>query len=218
MSSNEQAFRSQLSQFRWARGNNNDARSQQNGGGGGNAAGGGGGFFSRTYNSISTTASGYIPLRNNERTNEEEAAFALSRWERLVGFIFCILGAAACFAIAFFIHLPLFALRPAKFATSITLGSILVMLGFIILIGPLNQLKHLISPERLPFSAAYIASLVLTIYFSMINPSYIGAIVAAVVQVGALMTYVAAYFPGGVQTLKFGAQMLMRGAGSVLPI
>ncbi|KAG8829605.1 protein transport protein sft2, partial [Serendipita sp. 400] len=82
MSSNEQAFRSQLSQFRWARGNNNDARSQQNGGGGGNAAGGGGGFFSRTYNSISTTASGYIPLRNNERTNEEEAAFALSRWER----------------------------------------------------------------------------------------------------------------------------------------
>jgi len=144
--------------------------------------------------------------------------FALSRWERLVGFVMCLLGAAACFAIAFFIHLPLFALRPAKFATSITLGSILVMLGFMILIGPFNQLKHLISPERLPFSAAYIASLVLTIYFSMVNPSYIGAIIAAIIQVAALASYIAAYFPGGIQTLKFGAQMAMRGAGSILPI
>lgn len=50
------------------------------------------------------------------------------------------------------------------------------------------------------------------------NPSYIGAIVAAVIQVAALLSYIAAYFPGGVQTLKFGAQMIMRGAGSVLPI
>jgi hypothetical protein len=49
----------------------------------------------------------------------------------------CLLGAAACFAIAFFIHLPLFALRPAKFATSITLGSILVMLGYVLTISVL---------------------------------------------------------------------------------
>ncbi|PVF93972.1 SFT2-domain-containing protein [Serendipita vermifera] len=213
MAANEQAFRSQLSQFRWARGPNNDARNAQS-----TQPTSNGGFFSRTYNTISSTASGYIPLRSNERSNEDEAALALSRWERLVGFIMCLLGAAACFAIAFFIHLPLFALRPAKFATSITLGSILVMLGFMILIGPINQIKHLISAERLPFSAAYIASLILTIYFSMVNPSYIGAIVAAVIQVGALVSYIAAYFPGGIQTLKFGAQMAMRGAGSILPI
>jgi len=214
MSTNEQAFRSQLSQFRWARGTNNDSQPQ-------NAAANGagnGGFFSRTYNSISNTASGYIPLHSAARTNEEEAMFALSRWERLVGFVMCLLGAAACFAIAFFIHLPLFALRPAKFATSITLGSILVMLGFVILIGPVNQIKHLISPARLPFSAAYIASLVLTIYFSMVNPSYIGAIIAAIIQVGALLSYIAAYFPGGIQTLKFAGQMVMRGAGSLLPV
>jgi hypothetical protein len=165
MASNEQAFRSQLSQFRWARGNNNDSALPTAA-----AASANGGFFSRTYNTISNTASGYVPLRSNERSNEEEAMFALSRWERyvchlrhqkvlslidclsLVGFVMCLLGAAACFAIAFFIHLPLFALRPAKFATSITyvpiynssstfkssltlshrLGSILVMLGYVI--------------------------------------------------------------------------------------
>jgi hypothetical protein len=50
------------------------------------------------------------------------------------------------------------------------------------------------------------------------NPSYIGAIIAAIIQVGALVSYIAAYFPGGIQTLKFGAQMAMRGAGSILPI
>ena len=31
----------------------------------------------------------------------------------------CLLGAAACFSIAFFIHLPFFAIRPSKFAVSI---------------------------------------------------------------------------------------------------
>jgi hypothetical protein len=36
-----------------------------------------------------------------------------------------------------------------------------------VLIGPLNHLKHLISKERLPFSAAYLSSLGLTIYFAV---------------------------------------------------
>jgi hypothetical protein len=38
------------------------------------------------------------------------------------------------------------------------------------------------------------------------------------VQVVALVAYVMAYFPGGTQTLRFGAQVAMRGAGSLLPI
>jgi hypothetical protein len=173
MSSNEQAFRQGLSQFRWARGPNNDSGAATNVNANSNANGsGGGGFFARTYNSVSSATSGYIPLRGNERSNEEEAMFALGRWERcvirnfyifapfrvwrwtciddgswlcalffsiswhicgwrLAGFAICLLGAAACFAIAFFIHLPMFAFRPHKFATSITLGSILVMVGWV---------------------------------------------------------------------------------------
>jgi hypothetical protein len=83
MASNEQAFRSQLSQFRWARGNNNDSATTTTAAANA-ASANNGGFFSRTYNSISNTASGYVPLRSNERTNEEEAMFALSRWERYV--------------------------------------------------------------------------------------------------------------------------------------
>ena len=69
--STEQNFRTNLSQFRWARGNNDDsqqstARTNP---------------FSRFYNAISD---GYIPLRSSERSNEEEAYFALSRWDRCV--------------------------------------------------------------------------------------------------------------------------------------
>jgi len=136
----------------------------------------------------------------------------------LLGFGGCLLGAAACFAIAFFLHLPMLALRPHKFATSISLGSLLVMFGFAVLNGPVNHLKHLFSKERLPFTIAYFSSLGLTLYFAIGAKSYLGALIAAIVQIGALLTYIAAYFPGGVATLRFGGQMAMRGAGSLLPI
>ena len=39
--------------------------------------------------------------------------------------------------------------------------------SFAVLVGPITHLKHLVSKERLPFSAAYIASLSLTLYFSI---------------------------------------------------
>lgn len=67
----EQSFRSNLSQFRWAQSNN--AEPQQD------ASGPPSGRFARFYNAI---GGGYIPLRSNERSNDEEAYFALSRWER----------------------------------------------------------------------------------------------------------------------------------------
>ncbi|KAG8931085.1 protein transport protein sft2 [Tulasnella sp. 419] len=202
MSANtEQSFRSNLSQFRWARGNTDDSQPTASAN-----------PFSRFYSSMS----GYVPLRSNERSNEEEAYFALSRWERLIGFICCLLGAAVCFFVAFW-TLPLLALRPGKFALAFSLGSLLVMFGFAVLSGPINHLKHLASPERLPFSAAYIGSLIATIYFSVGRTSYLGSLLGAIVQLIALITYIAAYFPGGTQTIRFGGQMLLRGASSSLP-
>ncbi|KAI0776837.1 SFT2-domain-containing protein [Trametes elegans] len=205
--SNEQSFRDNLSQFRWARGTNDDSQQAQP------TASGGANPFSRFYNAI---GSGYVPLRSSERSNEEEAYFALSRWERLLGFGACLIGAAVCFFVAF-ITLPWIALRPAKFALAFSLGSLLVMFGFAVLIGPINHIKHLLSKERLPFSVAYLASLGLTLYFSLGAHSYVGSMVCAIVQVIALLSYVAAYFPGGTQTLRFGGQMALRGAGSLLP-
>lgn len=71
MSNNEQNFRSNLSQFRWARGVTDDSQATQPPTG--NA-------FSRFYNSIGVSS--YIPLRSSETSSEQEAYFALSRWER----------------------------------------------------------------------------------------------------------------------------------------
>ena len=73
--STEQSFRDNLSQFRWARGNNDDSQQTQG------TAPAGANPFSRFYNAVGGS---YIPLRSSERSNEEEAYFALSRWERCV--------------------------------------------------------------------------------------------------------------------------------------
>jgi len=174
----------------------------------------GGNPFSRFYNAI---GGAYVPLRSNERSNEEEAFFALSRWDRLLGFGACLLGAIACFAVAFF-TLPFLAIRPAKFALAFSLGSMLVMFGFSVLIGPINHIKHLLSKDRLPFTFAYFTSLGLTLYFALGAKSYLGSLIGAIIQVVALVSYVLAYFPGGVSTLRFGSQMALRGASSLLPV
>lgn len=79
-SSTEQTFRDNLSQFRWARGTNAaQQQPQQQQQGQDPQQAGGPNPFSRFYNAI---GGGYVPLRSNERSNEEEAYFALSRWER----------------------------------------------------------------------------------------------------------------------------------------
>ena len=125
----ESNFRSNLSQFRWSRGVTDDSQPLGTEAQSGNSRN----PFSRFYNAVGGS---YVPLRSNERPNEEEAYFALSRWERfgacvsssaeftwltscrrLLGFLACLAGAAVCFAVAF-LTLPLIALRPAKFALS----------------------------------------------------------------------------------------------------
>ncbi|WVQ63749.1 uncharacterized protein L199_001902 [Kwoniella botswanensis] len=201
----QQSFRSQLSGFRWANSVQDDSQRSASQQEGSNPLG-------RVWNSMS----GYIPLRNEGRSQEEEAYFALSRWERFLGFLACCAGGIACFGVAF-LFLPILAIKPRKFALAFTLGSCLFMLGFAILHGPWNHLKHILSPERLPFSLAYFGSLALTLFFAIGIRSTIGTLIAAIIQVIALLSYLAAYFPGGITTLRFGGQMALRGAGSVLP-
>jgi len=207
-SSTEQSFRSNLSQFRWSRGVTDDSQQaaaqpvQQPSN-----------PFSRFYNAV---AGDYVPLRSSERSNEDEAWFALSRWERLLGFGACLIGACVCFFFAF-LGLPWLPIRPAKFALAFSMGSLLVMIGFSVLVGPINHIKHLASRERLPFSAVYLSSLGLTLYFALGAQSQLGSLLAGIVQVVALLSYVLAYFPGGTQTLRFGGQIALRGASSLLP-
>ncbi|TKA54741.1 hypothetical protein B0A53_02550 [Rhodotorula sp. CCFEE 5036] len=184
----ESSFRQSLQGFRWAQGVTDDSQptTEQS-------------PFARFTSALSSG----IPLRSSERSNEEEAYFALSRWERFVGFLLCIAGAAACFVVSFLIGLPMLAIKPRKFAVAFSLGSILFM--------------HIFSAERLPFTAAYFGSLILTLIFAL-KHSYLGTLVCGAIQCVALVSYFVSYFPGGFQTLSYGSRMAMRGAGSLLPV
>lgn len=142
-SSTEQTFRANLSQFRWANSIQDDSQPAQ-----------ASNPFARFYNAI---GGGYIPLRSGERSNEEEAYFALSRWDRcasfafpfsptsranhlsfiyafyrLLGFGACLLGAAVCFFVAF-LTAPLIPIRPAKFALALRFALISSLSLFILI-------------------------------------------------------------------------------------
>jgi hypothetical protein len=97
----EQSFRNHLSQFRWARGVTDDSQPAPPAN-----------PFARFYNAV---AGDYVPLRSSERSNDDDAYLALSRWERLLGFGACLVGACVCFFFAF-LGLPWLPIRPAKFA------------------------------------------------------------------------------------------------------
>lgn len=70
-SATENNFRSSFSQFRWARGVTDDSQVSD--------VGTSRNPFSRFYNAV---GGAYVPLRSSDQSNEEEAYFALSRWER----------------------------------------------------------------------------------------------------------------------------------------
>ncbi|CAO1615708.1 unnamed protein product [Parajaminaea phylloscopi] len=208
----ESSFRSQLSGFRWAQGSTNDSRptASQPAAEATGPGGGAGGYLPNWMSS-------YVPLRSSERSNEEEAFLSLSRWERFLGFLACLAGSGVCFFFSFlFLLSPIPKLR--KFALSFSMGSLLFMVGFSVLSGPLAHLRHITSGPRLPFSAAYFGSLALTLYFALGPRTTLPTLLAGVVQVVALIAYLAAYFPGGTTTLRYGGSMAARGLGSLLPI
>lgn len=48
-----------------------------------------------------------------------------------------------------------------------TLGSLLFLSSWAVMLGPLTYLRHLTSGPRLPFTAAYFGSIGLTLYFTL---------------------------------------------------
>ncbi|CAG8485142.1 4949_t:CDS:2, partial [Scutellospora calospora] len=161
MSSGEQQFRESLRSFRWASSSNNAnistskptsfSRLAEN--------------TSNFFGSIGNRVQGYLPVTANSAEQEDDW-FTLTRWQRLVGFGVLFAAGALCFLIAF-VSLPLLALRPRKFVITYTMGSFLIILSFALLHGPLAHLRHIFSRERLPFTIAYIGSMVATLYFAL---------------------------------------------------
>ncbi|ROW16247.1 hypothetical protein VPNG_01830 [Cytospora leucostoma] len=137
----------------------------------------------------------------------------VGRWDRLLIFTACNIGALACFVICFALF-PVLSLRPRKFVILFvfrwTLGSALFLASFAAVMGPVAYAQHLFSGPRLPFTAAYFGSITLTLYFSIGLHSTILTVFSAIIQLAALAWYLVSYFPMGQSGLRvatsFGAR------------
>ncbi|RAH40197.1 putative Golgi traffic protein SFT2 [Aspergillus brunneoviolaceus CBS 621.78] len=149
------------------------------------------------------------PLPAPTRREEEDSFFALSRWDRMLIFIACNLGAAVCFLICFFLF-PVLSLKPRKFAILWSVGSLLFLLSWAVLMGPMVYARHLVSGSRLPFTAAYFGSIAMTLYFAIGLHSTLLTLISSIFQLTALLWYLVSYFPMGSTGLqfmgRFGAQ------------
>ncbi|BDD55108.1 protein transport protein sft2 [Monascus purpureus] len=151
------------------------------------------------------------PLPAPNRREEEESFFALSRWDRMLIFVACNLGAAVCFALCFFLFM-VFATKPRKFAILWSVGSLLFLMSWAVLMGPWTYARHLVSGPRLPFTAAYFGSIVTTLYFAIGLRSTLLTLFSSLFQIAALLWYLVSYFPMGSTGLqymgRFGAQQV----------
>ncbi|KAM7197606.1 protein transport protein SFT2 [Naviculisporaceae sp. PSN 640] len=167
-------------------------------------------FGDSGYVQLPTTEGPGAPLPAPSRREEEEGWFALSRWDRLLIFGACNLGALACFSICFFLFPVIAAGRPRKLVILWTMGSILFLTSFAVIMGPVAYFQHLMSAQRLPFTAAYFGSLALTLYFSIGLQSTLLTIPTAICQLACLIWYLVSYFPMGSSGLRlvstFGAR------------
>lgn len=66
-----------------------------------------------------------------------------------------------------------------------------------------QQVSAMMSAERLPFSAAYLGSIVATLYAALVMRSYLLSLVCSGLQVVALLYYLLSYFPGGTTGVRF---------------
>ncbi|KAF9396110.1 protein transport protein sft2 [Podila verticillata] len=165
-----------------------------------NATSGPGGAFDQAstwFSGVRNQVSGYVPVALGGGTQPQEEDWLGLSWFQ-----------------AFFIGLPLLLLNPAKFATSFTFGSLLLMTSFALLKGPMAHAKALISRERLPFTATYFGSMIFTLYASLGAGSYFLTIIGTIVQILALVYYFTSYSPFNAGSLRLGSRM----ASGLLPV
>ncbi|XP_022343766.2 uncharacterized protein LOC111136897 [Crassostrea virginica] len=136
---------------------------------------------------------------------------SLSKKQRILGFVMFLLLGTFCFSMAS-LYIPVLILKARKFAMLYTLGSLFVISSFSFLWGPMNHIKHLFSVPRLPFTSAYLGTMLATLYFSLWLKSTLLTIVCAIIQVITLVWYVVSYIPGGQTGLKFFSKIFYSAA------
>lgn len=143
-----------------------------------------------------------LPMTQQDLTQDSEPSwFTLSRTERLMLFVCCILGSVGCFTLCIFLF-PVLAAKPRKFGLLWSMGSLLFVGAFGVLQGPVAYFKHITSRERLPFSIFFFSACFLTIYFAAFKKSALLTIPCAVLELIAVIYYAVSYFPFGASGLR----------------
>lgn len=168
-------------------------------------------FFSRFSNPFENFGSGGLRLPTSNRASpneplEEPSWFTMSRWDRLLVFGACLAFSALLFT-ACFALLPVLAVKPRKFATIWSLASLLFVISFGVLQGPVNYLYHLFGPNRILFTIAYFGSIIFTLISSLALRSTILTVLAVIIQILAALWYTISYFPMGSQSLRFASRV-----------
>ncbi|KAL1188418.1 hypothetical protein V5N11_027476 [Cardamine amara subsp. amara] len=154
--------------------------------------------------SANDTVSGtFNVVSKGVRDNLQSATNSMPSGKAFMYFGLLLASGAFFIFIAFTMFLPVMVLMPQKFAICFTLGCGFIIGSFFALRGPQNQLTHMSSRERLPLTLGFIATMVGTIYVSMVLHSYILSVLFSVLQVIALAYYCISYFPGGSSGMKF---------------
>jgi len=98
--------------------------------------------------------------------------------------------------------LPSLAVNPAGFAVPYTFGNILAICSTGFLVGPLRQLKMMLSPTRIIASIIYVLALALTLVAAFVLESKFLVLVAVIVQFCAIVWYCLSYIPFARQIAK----------------
>lgn len=177
-------------------------------------------LFSGWAETLNTTANDVynrLPLTQQDAQSvaqQEPDWFTLSRFERLMGFVACLVGAAVCFTLCFLLF-PVLAIQPRKFGLLWSLGSLLFVISFGLLQGPVAYFNHLTSASRLPFTVFFFGSVILTIYFSAVLKSTILTLISSILEVFAIVYYTVSYFPFGAQGLRMATAVGARQISSL---
>lgn len=121
--------------------------------------------------------------------------------------VFCALLflSAVFFALAFFVGVPMLAVKPQKFALSFTCGSVTFMGSFAIMKGPKEHFMSMCTMQRMPFTTIYLGSMMMTLYLTCTKggmKGYAYVLIASGIQLVALLWYLVSFLPGGTMGLQ----------------
>ncbi|CAG0918774.1 unnamed protein product [Notodromas monacha] len=157
-------------------------------------------------------------LSLNEASSDSESCFpSLTRVQRFMGFFACLFIGMLFFVLAS-LYLPVLLLKARKFSVLFTFGSLFIMGSFSFLIGPWNHLTSLVKKETLPFSGAYVGTLIATLYSALSIQSTILTVIFAFAQVMALLWFIMHHIPGGETGMKFMTKLFSTAVVKSLPI